>query len=257
MKSLSFSSFLVGSTLTGLLLGCDSQQSGPTPAGTAVQGQVGRVTPAPTVDAVALSSTTTPVTTALRVPAADGSYRFDSLTAGTYTLSFMSASGYMPPPARTVQVTAGATSTIPLITPSEGQYRFGSQGTAAYRVDTNMPGVGTVLARQTGNSLQIALNPGLSSAGRQLSLQLTGFAGRVGTFYTDNQTVNAHLAYRETTGADSAVWRTTAGISGSVVVTAVSVTPRRVSGTFTAVVSPALNATANRSIVGYFNEVPY
>lgn len=246
---------LAGLTLLGMLPGCSS--SGPAPAATAIQGQVGRTTTAPTVETVALSSTTTPVTTTLREPATDGSYRFEGLAAGTYTLSFMPASGYLPPPAQTVRVTASTTSTVPLITPASGQYRFGTQGSAEYRVGPNGIEVGAVTARQTGNSLQLSFEPGVGFAGKQLTLQLLGFAGQVGTFYPDNPTANVHLVYSETAGTTVATWSTTNSFPGSVVITAVTTTPRRVSGTFTAEVAPDPTATANRTVVGYFSQVPY
>lgn len=254
---------LLAVALSGLLTGCHDQKADPAPPTTAVQGQVTQLTAARSVVAVALSSTTDSVITILRVPSATGSYRFDSLAAGTYTLSFMPGSGYLAPAAQTVQVTAGTTTTAATVTPASGPYHLGTQGSAAYTVDGTAETKVFVQAQKSDNTLSVFIGttpanplPGVAYR-RTVSLQLTRFADQVGTFYPASQATNASLTYTEFDGVSQALWGSTGTPPGSVVITAVSAAPRRVSGTFTAAVVPVGSTAGSHLIVGSFTDVPY
>ena len=104
----------------------------------------------------------------------------------------------------------------------------------------------------------------MASAARSVVMNIDGFRGTTGTFSLSAQTFTAtQLIYSETVGTSAQQWTTADFLSGgrgtgSIVITAVTANPRRVSGTFTATAYPAMSTTTgSRTITGSFTNLPY
>lgn len=211
----------------------------------------GQITPANAVTTVTATSTATPVTTATATPNSTGAYSFTGLAAGTYTLSFTPATGFAAPATQSVTVTAGGTTTATAVTVTT------TSSTASgmtYTVGGSARTAGIANAQVLLGSLVIT---GTGTTGA-LQISLDGFNNAAGTF-TLSATSNSAITYTEIAGTSFQEFTTyKAGGSGTVTITSVSTSPRRVSGTFTAVAPGNNGATGTRTITnGTFSNLSY
>ena len=238
---------------TSLLLSACGTKSDPNQTGT-LNGQI---TPAASItivtvtDAAGMTTTTTPSST--------GAYTFTGLAAGTYTISFTAATGYVAPASQTgVVITSGGTTTPPLtVVRDRASATFTVNGLAT----TPTPIVtGTLVS--TDFSVTMVSNSGVTE--RSVVFHIDGFTGAAGTFFLDNQSNTAtHLIYGELAGHSSQQWSTTAFLnntqgSGTIVITSIGANPRCASGTFTATAYSTTNTWGSTRIVtGTFTNIAY
>ena len=254
MKHLLQFLFLAFFAVTSLVLSScgDDKKTDPAPTTGTVNGQI---TPANSITTVTATSTATPATTTTATPNASGVYSFTTLAAGTYTLSFTPATGFVAPATQTVTVTAGGTATATPVTATTT-----SAGGATFTYTIN--GTPTTANLVTGNALfgSLFIQSSSSAGSRIVTLSLDALPTGPRTYTLGGTSSTSEVLVTEVAGTSLVDWSTaTAAGTGTITITSVSANPRRVSGTFTAVAQPdGPGATGTRTITaGTFSNVAF
>ncbi|MBD2717267.1 hypothetical protein KBK19_19665 [Microvirga sp. STR05] len=242
--------FIIATNL--VMSSCGSDDPAPAPTTGTINGQI---TPANAVTTVTATSSATPVTTATATPTASGAYSFPNLVPGTYTLSYAPATGFAAPATQSVTVTAGGTATATPVTATMGSTGGGS---LAYTVN----GTPTTANLVTGNALfgSLIIQGSSNQGSRIVSLSLDGLPTSARTYTFGGAGSTSEITVTEVAGSSLAEWSTSAaGGTGTVTITSVSASPRRASGTFTAVAPPrGTGATGTRTLTaGSFSNVAF
>lgn len=187
-------------------------------------------------------------------PNSDGEYTFNNLATGTYMLIFVAAQGYERPALQSITVGTGLT-TIPTFTMVATPPPLSP---VSYLVDGVKITPDIVRADSTLGTFQVScLNGEAGFRGNNVHFIFNGAPITVGTH---SLTAGRSLFARVTTAEDD-YYDTQKGASGTLTITSVSTSPRRMSGTFSFVATEVfLKSTSPLTKVvtdGKFSNVPY
>lgn len=199
---------------------------------------------------------------AFRTAAFDsGRYVIGSLPPGNYTVTFQPTACYAAPAPQMLTVLPGDTTTVaePMLPSKNGHFDCQRVLTWQGRDYVSDYSAGCLQASAQAGELTIKVADRYRENGDfSVELQLQGFAHAPGTFALGPNAAS-QLAYGGWAGSQP-LWSTAAsGGSGVVTITAVGTNPRRISGTFSALVQPvAANAQYQvRFRNGTFTDVLY
>lgn len=248
---------LLGFPLITATISCSKSNSDPMPATpTATTGGTeGTVSPAGSVATV--TATNAGGVTFLATPnATTGAFSLANLAAGTYTLSFTPATGYVAPTNRTITIVAGQTAAAGTVTvASDGTIKSGtvtwtvggttySTTTVSGLVDPTVNRTFSFSARATTGSVIDELGAGMG----------TTFSGGTGTFTLGNSPYQNATYLRTSGGLVTGQYYTNTGnTAGTFVITSYSAATGTIVGTFGFVANSSNSAGSISVTNGTFN----
>jgi len=238
---------MTGATLAALSVSCKEEESDPNNVlkGGSINGQVSPADAVTTVTATGGSNTSVSAN-----PGVGGAFTIGNLAAGTYTVSFTPANGYVAPPSRTVTVSTGSVTDLGTITVGGGGPTNG--GTLRFVVTGQTIAASSLTAFLAGEvlSIQAATPP------RSITLTLAPVTGPGIIDLVGGQS-SATYSFNSTT---QMVWSTTQpGGGGTVQITSFDPVTRRASGTFNFVAQPLSGGASGEVLItnGLFTDLTF
>lgn len=249
-------------TIVGATLGttsCGSKNDDPQ-AQTQTAVLSGQVTPAASVTTVTATDASGKTYTA--TVTSTGTYAFAAMPVGDYTLTFDPATGYAAPASVAAKLAASGTAVAAVtVTLAKAAVSFQVDGlavTTPYAFSQTLSG---------DRFLTFSVSPG-GAPGPTISINMAGLTPAVGTYPLNNSSSNAQYMTADYISYYSAKFGAGSATSGALVVTAVSPTLRRFSGTFNFLGTDATSSSpsgnlpvgtpATRNITnGVFTNLPY
>lgn len=229
------------------MVSCGDSSSDPQPALGIITVKI-----TPTGSITKVTATNEAKKTFIATPSSSDEYRFEGLTAGTYTLSFTPATDYVAPTDEQVVVKAGETVRVADITVKKS----GGQGEWKVNPATTATSATFVLATLQFDNLSVVMTN--VAAGQSIVLNLSDFTDKTGTF-TAGGFNESQFMFSQNSGNTANQWSASfLGGIATVTVTSVKSNPRRVSGSFTGKLTPAIStATGTKEITGTFTDLLY
>lgn len=177
-----------------------------------------------------------------------GAFLLNNVAPGTYTVSFTPTGGFVAPANRTATVAAGNVANVGTVSP-------GNTGGGGSGITYRLNGGATITATSASGILQAntLILLGLTAEGTMLTLNLVGLSGPGSYALTSG---GSFASYRN---AGNLFWSTSAGGSGTVLVSDFDATNRKISGVFTFTANRTSGSSPDPITVtnGTFTDITY